>query len=88
MDAEDHFQAVSAGSVADVAERGTVDGVETDGSEAFAGYGGDVGADGGGGEAGYGARVRGVGHGPLGGCGADCEVELVGLGRRKGGIIG
>ncbi len=88
VDAEDHFQAVGKGGVADVAEGGTVDGVEADGGEAFAGYGGDVGADGGGGEAGYGARVRGVGHGPLGGGGADCEVELVGLGRRKGGIIG
>lgn len=43
---------MSASGVADVAEGGAVDGVEADGGEAFAGYGGDVGADGGGGEAG------------------------------------
>lgn len=51
-DADDQFQAVGAGGVADVAERGAVDRVEADGGEAFAGYGGDVGTDGGGGEAG------------------------------------
>ena len=51
--------------LADVVEGGTVDGVESDGGEAFTGYGGDVGADGGGGETGEAATVGRVGYGPL-----------------------
>ena len=88
VDADDHLQAVGAGGVADVAERGAVDRVEADGGEAFAGYGGDVGADGGGGEAGQGAGVGGVGHGPLGGAGADGEVGFLGRGRGESSIMG
>ena len=60
-----------------MSEDGTVDGVEADGGEAFAGYGGGVGADGAGGEAGQAVGVRGVGYGPLGGGGADCEVGFL-----------
>lgn len=74
--------------VADVAEGGTVDRVETDGGEAFAGYGGDIRIDGGGRQAGKGAGIRGVGYGPLRGDGADCKVEFLRLGRVKGGIKG
>lgn len=58
-------------------EDGTVDGVETDGGEAFAGYGGDVGADGAGGVTGEAVGVGRVGYGPLGGGGADFEVGLL-----------
>ena len=74
--------------MADVPQGGTVDRVQSDGGEAFAGNGGDVRADDGGGEAGEGAGVGRVGYGPLGGVGANCEFGLLGLGRaEKGGII-
>lgn len=58
-------------------EDGTVDGVDADGGEAFAGYGGDVKADGAGREAGEAVGVGRVGYGPLGGGGADWKVGVL-----------
>ena len=57
----------------DVLEDRTVGRVEADGAEAFAGYGGGVGADRVGGKAGEAVGVGGVGYGPLGGVGTDWE---------------
>ena len=68
---------MGAGGGGDVVEGGTVDGVEADGREAFAGDGGDVGAHGGGREAGEVVGVGRVGYGPLGGVGADCKLGFV-----------
>ena len=72
-DADYEGQVVSVEGWFDVLEDGTVGRVEADGGEAFAGYGGGVGANGVGGEAGEAVGVGGVGYNPLGGGGADGE---------------